>query len=71
MAIPAAHLNDEPLLTERALALRWTMSVRSLQRWRATGAGPVWMRIGGCVRYRLEDVLAFEQSRLKLPEVKA
>lgn len=65
MAIPAAKPNDEPdcILTERALAVRWKMSVRSLQRWRAMGTGPAWMRINGCVRYRLEDVLAFERSR--------
>lgn len=60
MAIPAAKPNDERdcILTERALAVRWKMSVRSLQRWRAMGTGPAWMRINGCVRYRLEDVLA-------------
>lgn len=65
MAIPAARQIHEPdpLLTERGLAARWHMSVRSLQRWRSNGTGPAWMRIGGCVRYRLEDVLAFEQSR--------
>ena len=69
MAIPAAKPVHEPdaLLTERALASRWKMSVRSLQRWRSSGTGPVWMRIGGCIRYRFEDILAFEQS-CRVPE---
>ena len=69
MAIPAAKPNDEPdcILTERALAVRWKMSVRSLQRWRSSGTGPAWMRIGGCIRYRLEDILSFEQS-CRVPE---
>lgn len=63
MANPAKPVHEAgALLTERALAVRWKMSVRSLQRWRSSGTGPAWMRIGGCVRYRLEDILAFEQS---------
>ena len=41
--------------------------LRSLQRWRSSGTGPVWMRIGGCIRYRFEDILAFEQS-CRVPE---
>ena len=63
--IKEAHDGDpcsDALLTERALAIRWKMSVRSLQRWRSSGTGPAWMRIGGCIRYRLEDILSFEQS---------
>lgn len=49
-----------PLLKERALAKRWKKSIRTLQRWRAIGYGPAYIQIGGSVRYRIEDVLAFE-----------
>ncbi|MCQ0972271.1 hypothetical protein MLD63_17815 [Paracoccus sp. TK19116] len=64
MAISAAKPNDkpEPILTERALAARWHVSVRNLQRRRASGSGPAWLRIGDRVRYRLEDILAFEED---------
>lgn len=50
----------ESLLTERALAERWRKSIRTLQRWRAVGYGPAYIRIGGSVRYGFADVLAFE-----------
>ena len=49
-----------PLLTERTLAKRWKKSIRTLQRWRAGGYGPAYIRIGGSVRYGFQDVLAFE-----------
>jgi predicted site-specific integrase-resolvase len=55
---------DDPqlLIRERELAVRWKISRRTLQRWRAEGAGPAYIRIGDAVRYRLEDVFAFEQK---------
>jgi hypothetical protein len=53
---------NEPrsLAPERALAQRWNKSVRTLQRWRNEGYGPPYIRIGGTVHYRVEDILAFE-----------
>lgn len=54
---------DDPwfLIRERELAERWKTSQRSLQRWRAEGSGPAYILIGGAVRYRLADVVAFEE----------
>ena len=49
------------LIRECELAERWKNSRRTLQRWRAEGAGPAYILIGGAVRYRLADVLAFEE----------
>ena len=48
------------LLLQDDLAKRWRTSVRTLARWRATGCGPAYIRIGGQIRYRLSDVLTFE-----------
>lgn len=48
------------LIRERDLADRWRKSLRTLQRWRAEGYGPAYLRIGGSIFYRLSDVLAFE-----------
>lgn len=53
-------------LRERELAKRWTISERTLQRMRATGQGPRYVMIGGSVRYRLSDVLDYEQRRSTL-----
>jgi hypothetical protein len=47
-------------LTPGELALRWKITTRTLERWRAEPYGPAWTHLGGSVRYRLADVLAFE-----------
>jgi len=49
-----------PMLRERELAERWSLSQRTLQRWRAEGYGPKYHLIGGAIRYRLDQVVAFE-----------
>lgn len=51
------------LWNEHDLARHWKKSVRTLQRWRADGSGPAFIRIGGSVRYRIADVRAFEDRR--------
>lgn len=56
------------LLTERMLAQRWHCSVSRLQRWRADGRGPSYLKIGGKVLYRREDVLNFEGACLVTTE---
>lgn len=51
-------------LTQKDLANRWICSERKLQRWRSTGGGPTYIRLGGSIRYRLSDIIAFEMSDL-------
>ena len=51
-------------LNQTELAAHWTISARTLERWRWTGEGPAFLKIGGRVVYRLEDVEAFERARL-------
>ena len=53
------HLN--PL----QLATRWTVSARTLERWRWSGEGPQFLKIGGRVVYRVEDILAYEARQLR------
>jgi predicted site-specific integrase-resolvase len=48
--------------SEEELANRWLHSVRTLQRWRRRGTGPVFTRLGRRVVYRLDDVEAYEQA---------
>ncbi len=55
-------------LTQKELARRWAISHRTLERWRWTGEGPSFMKLGGRVIYRLEDVLSFELAQLHQSE---
>lgn len=50
------------VVAEQALADRYSKTIRTLQRWRADGYGPAYLRIGGSVFYLLEDVETFEVS---------
>jgi hypothetical protein len=54
---------SEQFLNQTNLARRWQVSPRTLERWRWIGAGPAFLKIGGRVVYRLEDVAAYEQRR--------
>ncbi len=57
--MPTTHLNAE------YLARRWSLSPRTLERWRGTGRGPHYLKLGGRCVYRLEDIEAFEQEQLR------
>ena len=45
-------------LTQDQLADRWQISPRTLERWRWLGEGPRFLKLGGRVVYRLEDIEA-------------
>jgi hypothetical protein len=47
-------------LNQIELSRRWTLSPRTLERWRWLRQGPDYLKIGGRVVYRLEDIEAFE-----------
>ena len=44
------------------LAVRWKISHRTLERWRWTGEGPKFLKVGGRVVYRLSDIEEYEQA---------
>jgi len=52
-------------LTQVELAQCWRISPRTLERWRWLGQGPRYLKIGGRVVYRLEDVEAYEAERMR------
>jgi hypothetical protein len=56
--------NSVAFFPQDALAKRWQVSPRTLERWRWTGIGPRFLKIGRRVRYRLEDIEAYEKQRL-------
>ncbi len=53
---------EDILLTQRDLERRWQLSGRTLERWRSESYGVRWVVIGGSIRYRLSDVLAWEAA---------
>jgi hypothetical protein len=59
---PTNHLNQVHL------ARRWNLSPRTLERWRWLNQGPRYLKIGGRVVYRLEDVEAFEHEVAHQPD---
>lgn len=52
-------------LTQKEVARRWCLSARTLERWRWLGQGPVFLKLGGRVAYRLEDIEAFEAAQTR------
>jgi len=52
-------------ITQRELAIRWNKSEGTIERYRADGKGPQYLKIGGRTMYRIEDIEAFEQSCLR------
>jgi predicted site-specific integrase-resolvase len=52
-------------LNQRELAERWNISARSLERWRWIGEGPRFLKLGGRVVYRLEDIERYESEQLR------
>ncbi len=51
-------------LNQVDLSRRWKVSPRTLERWRWAGFGPRYIKIGGRVVYRLEDIEAYEASQM-------
>lgn len=51
-------------LNEHQLAERQQRSVKTLRNQRVTGGGVPFCRLGRSVRYRLSDVIAWEEARV-------
>ena len=56
-------------LDQSGLAERWRVSMRTLEQWRWQGKGPRYLKIGGRVVYRVEDVEAFEVANLHISTI--
>lgn len=52
-------------LTQLDLARRWRISPRTLEAWRLLRRGPVYLKLGEVVVYRVEDIEVFEQAQLR------
>ena len=59
---PIRHLNQVEL------SRRWSMSPRTLERWRYLKVGPPFLKLGGKILYQLEDVEAYEAETKQTPK---
>ena len=56
-------------ITEQELALRWRVSTRTIQNWRAEGKTPKPYKQGyKTIRYKLSDVIEFEENQRFIQE---
>lgn len=51
-----------PVMTERQVAVRWRISVKTLRRWRLDNEGPTWHKLFHHVRYHEADIFEFERQ---------
>lgn len=56
--IPTVHLSPE------ALAEREDVSVETVYQWNRTKTGPPYFKAGRHARYRLNDIVEWEESRM-------
>lgn len=56
-------MNDQHL-TPEDLANREQVPLETVYQWNRKGTGPAYMRVGRHVRYRLDDITAWEKSRM-------
>ena len=58
-------MTQPTIWTQEQLAQHWLLSEGTLERWRCEGIGPVYLKIRGQVRYRISDIMAFEEQSLR------
>lgn len=51
--------------TQKELARYWGISHRTLERWRWSGTGPKFLKLGRRVKYRACDVDHYESGQLR------
>ena len=60
----------EQLMTQEEVAFRWKVSEATLERDRSLTQGVRYLKIGGLIRYRLQDVLNYEDACVHEPKGK-
>ncbi|MDP9693018.1 UNVERIFIED_ORG: hypothetical protein J2X79_000555 [Arthrobacter globiformis] len=56
-------MSDKTFLTAGELADRWGIAKQNLATMRYQGTGPIFTKIGGRIRYELQDIEAYETAR--------
>lgn len=58
---------SEQLMTQEELAFRWKVSEATLERDRSLKQGVRYLKLGGLIRYRFQDVLEYEDTCVHEP----
>ncbi len=61
---PQEDPTPEVWITRKELATRTKIPHNTLNQWASRGKGPRYARFGSIVRYRLADVVAWEESQI-------
>ncbi len=56
---------QEPLMSPEELADRWGIMTITLDRWRWTGKGPRFFKAGRKIKYRVQDIEAYEEQKAR------
>ena len=51
------------LFTAHQLAARWSVSEKTLERWRTLGTGPAFVKLASRVLYPIGEIRTYEQHR--------
>jgi len=55
-------MQTQPAFIETELARRWSVSIKTLQRWRSEERGPPYIKLSKAVRYPVIKIVAYEQA---------
>jgi hypothetical protein len=65
----ARRNNPDDLLNQKEVAAEWGVSEKALEKWRLTGEGPPYIKMGkgrcGRIRYRRSDVSKFVEEQYR------
>ncbi|MBP9692329.1 MAG: DNA-binding protein [Alphaproteobacteria bacterium] len=56
---------QEPLISPEELAARWGIATITLDRWRWAGKGPRFFKPGNKIKYRVQDIEAYEEQKAR------
>jgi hypothetical protein len=59
------------LVSTKELSKMWDMPESTLRYWRCVGIGPVYVKLGGRIKYDLADVEAYVRANKRKPSVPA
>lgn len=62
LSSPELFDRGQQLMTEREAAAHLRVSIKTLQSWRLQGKGPRFLKLGRCVRYKLDDLTRFLEA---------
>ena len=62
-------MENDRFLSEVELAHRWSISTKTLQRWRAGKRGLPYAKLSRTVRYDFHDVITYEQTQRRTSPV--